>query len=92
MVIGSLTNPSRSDRQRQSCKACGRPDYFNFWVPDAIWAAVVPARLARKVVCLGCFDGFAREQGVPYAKHLSTLYFAGDRATFVFAVTTAVEA
>jgi hypothetical protein len=32
-------------RQRQTCKACGRPNKFDFHVPDKVWAAVVPPEL-----------------------------------------------
>lgn len=51
-----------------------------------MWAAVVPARLLRLVVCLACFDQFAREQGVLYATSVDSLYFAGEQATFEFSV------
>lgn len=70
--------------QQQTCKACGRPDYFNFSLPDAVWLAVVPANLRGRVVCLGCFDRFAREQNVRYAEYLTTIYFAGEQASFTF--------
>ena len=53
-------------------------------------AAVVPADLVNRVVCLGCFDEYAREAGVDYSGVLSTLYFAGDRAAFVFKVESSV--
>ena len=72
------------DSQRQTCKACGRPDKFDFHVPDDVWAAVVPANLANRVVCLYCFDDFAMKNGVEYAEHIHTIYFAGDQATFIF--------
>lgn len=75
---------------RQTCKACGRPDKFDFSLPDDVWAAVVPADLVNRVVCLGCFDEYAREAGVDYSGVLSTLYFAGDRAAFVFKVESSV--
>lgn len=71
-------------QQQQTCKACGRPDKFNFNVPDSIWEAVVPEHLKDRVVCLYCFDGFAREAGVWYAASMGTLYFAGEGAVFEF--------
>lgn len=74
--MGGATRPA--DPQRQTCKACGRPDYFNFKVPVKVWAAVVPKRLQRKVVCLGCFDAFACQRGVKYARTIRSMYFAGD--------------
>jgi hypothetical protein len=70
--------------QRQTCKACGRPDKFDFHVPDAIWQRVVPLRYRNRVLCLYCFDGFAAERGIEYAPHLRTLWFAGDGAKFEF--------
>jgi hypothetical protein len=71
---------------RQTCKSCGRRDKFDFNVPDSLWAAVVPTEFRNRVVCLACFDDFAREAGVDYSRDLTTLYFAGDRAAFVFKV------
>lgn len=71
---------------RQTCKECYRQDKFDFSVPDDVWAAVVPAELVNRVVCLACFDEFARRKGVDYAGALTTLFFAGDRAVFVFRV------
>lgn len=68
------------DSQRQTCKACHRPDKFNFHVPDQVWTEVVPPELRRLVVCLDCFDEFARRSGVEYASALSELWFAGDQA------------
>jgi hypothetical protein len=76
---------------RQTCKACGRPDKFDFSVPDRLWAAVVPPALLERVVCLGCFDEFAREAGVDYSGELTTLYFAGDQAAFVFRTESAAS-
>jgi len=66
------------------CKVCGRSDKFDFNVPDSIWAAVVPPKLRNKVICLACFDEFARSTRVDYSGTIQTLYFAGDRATFAF--------
>lgn len=70
--------------QRQTCKACGCPDKFDFHVPDRVWNEVVPREFVNKVVCLGCFDKFAYEKQVDYAESLDMLYFAGDRAIFRF--------
>ena len=78
-------------RQRQTCKACGRPDKFDFHVPDEVWAAVVPPELVTRVVCLFCFDEFAKRSGVSYAHHIERLYFAGDRASLIFAVEAATD-
>lgn len=72
--------------QRQTCKACQRPDKFDFHVPDKIWATVVPPELVRRVVCLFCFDEFAKQKGVSYAKHIDRLYFAGDSASLTFVI------
>ena len=72
--------------QRQTCKACGVPDKFNFRVPDEIWNAVVPHKLRNCVVCLGCFDDFAKRKDVAYATSLRSVVFAGDQATVQFNV------
>ena len=34
--------PYKVDPQQQTCKVCGRPDKFNFHVPDAVWEWIVP--------------------------------------------------
>ena len=74
---------------RQTCKVCGRPDKFDFTVPDRVWRDVVPLRFRKLVVCLFCFDGFARQRNIDYADYLRTLYFAGDKASFEFRVVKA---
>ena len=76
---------------RQMCKACGREDKFDFHVPDDIWKAVVPVRFRNRVLCLNCFDDYARRRQVDYAACLRTLYFAGDRAVFTFSTVSAVS-
>lgn len=70
--------------QRQTCKSCGRPDKFDFYVNDEIWISVVPDELKSKVVCLFCFDNFAYEKGIEYKNTINTLYFAGDAANLIF--------
>lgn len=67
----------------QRCKNCGCADGFNFHVPDHVWRAVVPKHLENRVVCLQCFDRFAKEKEVDYATSLSGLVFAGQKATFL---------
>lgn len=78
------------DASRQTCRVCGRPDKFNFYVPDEVWQEVVPAEFSSRVVCLYCFDGFAKERRVDYATRLSEVWFAGDAATFQFQVSRAI--
>lgn len=70
--------------RRQTCKACHRPDKFDFTVSDEVWRAVVPLELQTKVVCLNCFDDFAREAQVDYSNAIQLVYFAGDQACFQF--------
>ena len=74
----------RTDKQQQTCKVCGRPDKFNFDVPDDIWAAIVPAAFRDRVVCLSCFDEFAAIKGTDYTAHIKQLYFAGEHVSFQF--------
>ena len=76
---------------RQVCKACGRPDYWNFDVPDTLWAAIVPNELQNRVVCLQCFDAFALERGVKYAASLTAICFAGEMAALELAVARASD-
>ena len=68
--------------QRQRCKVCWNADGFDFHVPDAIWAMVVPQPFREHVVCLACFDAMANVGGIDYAPHVTTVYFAGDQAAF----------
>jgi hypothetical protein len=75
--------------QRQTCKACGLPDKLCFHLPDEIWCSIVPQKLQNRVVCLGCFDDFARSKDVNYATSLRVIYFAGDKAVFRLEVTEA---
>ena len=81
----------RLESSRQRCKVCGNADKLNFDLPDEIWAAAVPEEYRDRVVCLSCFDDFARERQVAYAGYLTTLYFAGDRASLVLHVAVAVD-
>jgi len=81
----------RASVMRQTCKVCGAPDFFNFDMPDNIWGLVVPPELRNHVVCLGCFDRFAKERGVKYAASLRHLYFAGEMAVFEFDVAKASD-
>lgn len=70
---------------QQTCKVCGRIDKFNFNVPDNIWARIVPHEFQNRVVCLSCFDDFAKEKNINYVDYIDELYFAGKRGTFIFA-------
>jgi len=71
---------------QQKCKVCGCRDKFNFNVPDEVWEKVVPPKFQNRVVCLACFDDFAKEKEVDYSTSLESLYFAGDRVTFEFSI------
>lgn len=76
--------PIGQTMRRQTCRVCGHVDKFNFDVPDDVWAAVVPVDYRFKVVCLACFDTFARKHSVDYAASLRAVCFAGDAAAFEF--------
>lgn len=65
---------------------CGRPDKFDFQVPDDIWRLIVPSKYQTKVVCLACFDDFATARDIDYSMSLRTLYFAGGKTSFKFEV------
>lgn len=74
----------RPDQQQQTCKVCGRPDYFNFHVSSETWWAVVPKVLLDTVVCLACFDMLAHKRGIDYSADLQTLYFSGAKLSVEF--------
>jgi hypothetical protein len=75
--------------KRQTCAVCKCKDKFNFHVPDNVWGRIVPAEYQNKVVCLSCFDEFARKAGIDYSDSLEVLYFAGNQATFKFQTVSA---
>jgi hypothetical protein len=75
----------------QTCKCCGRRDKFDFTVSDEIWELVIPLGLQNRVVCLPCFDRFAVQKRIDYAAALERLCFAGDKAVFNFAVSSAKD-
>ena len=70
--------------KRQECRVCGCEEKFNFHVHDEIWKKAVPQAYRNKVVCLSCFDNFARERNVAYSKSVVDLLFAGDKAAMKF--------
>ncbi len=74
---------------QQTCKVCRRPDKFDFNVPDELWKKIVPEDYTNRVVCLGCFDEFAKQRDLEYAHDIHTLYFAGEQASFIFSVRSA---
>ena len=75
--------------KRQRCRVCKCQDKFNFYVPDGIWREVVPHEYQDTVVCLSCFDEFARERNVDYSDVIELLYFAGSQASFKFQTVSA---
>ena len=77
--------------QRQSCHCCGAQDHIDFRVSDRAWAAIIPERLRTANVCLRCFDAFAAETGVAYAKDLTEVCFVGDRGSFTFVPRSALD-
>ena len=83
--------PQSADASQQTCKACGLPDKFNFQVPDALWASVVPESYRERVVCLPCFDEFAAGRGIRYAAAIVELCFAGRKGALVFRPTAAAD-
>jgi hypothetical protein len=78
--------------RRQRCAVCKCTDKFNFAVPDEVWREVVPHEYQNKVVCLQCFDEFARKENIDYSNALQTLYFAGSKAAFKFQAVLAQSA
>jgi len=77
--------------KRQKCTVCGCEDKFNFYVPDEVWQKIVPRQSRNRVVCLPCFDDFARKQNIDYADSIEVLYFAGRQASFKFQTVSAQD-
>jgi hypothetical protein len=75
--------------KRQRCRVCDCEDKFNFYVPDQVWQEIVPREYQNAVVCLPCFDEFARERNVDYSQMIEVLYFAGRQASFKFQTVSA---
>jgi hypothetical protein len=69
---------------RQRCKVCGCADGYDFHVSDEVWESIVPKKYQTKVVCLSCFDDFAKEIEADYSTSIKTLYFAGNNHGFKF--------
>ena len=78
--------------KRQRCQVCRCEDKFNFNVSDKLWREIVPVELHNKVVCLPCFDDFARRKNRAYAHSIDVLYFAGRQASFKFQAVQAENA
>ena len=83
-----MTTPQPLCHQ-QTCIVCGRKDCFDFHLPDWLWKSVLPQRHWEKVVCLCCFDEFAKMKSTDYAEYLDELYFAGQQVSFKFHVVSA---
>jgi hypothetical protein len=75
--------------KQQRCSVCRCVDKFNFYVPDPIWNDIVPPQNQNGVVCLPCFDEFAREKNFDYSDSIQVLYFAGTQASFKFRTVSA---
>lgn len=77
--------------KRQRCSVCHCDDKFNYYVPDQMWRRIVPSEYQNNVVCLPCFDDFARKQNVDYSDFIEVLYFAGSQASFKFQTVSAQD-
>jgi len=64
---------------QQTCKVCGNPDKFDYNLPDVIWQSVLPKEFHTRVVCLYCFDDYAKDKGIGYRDSFTKLYFAGKQ-------------
>lgn len=76
----------------QRCGVCKCADKFNFYVPDVLWREIVAEEYQNKVVCLPCFDEFARKRRIDYSESINALYFAGRQACFKFQTVLAQSA
>jgi len=66
---------------RQRCKVCGSRDKLDFHVADDVWREIVPRRYQNRVVCLACFDDFAKAKGADFSTALDSVVFAGDQVS-----------
>ena len=71
---------------RQRCKVCGCADKFDFQIEVAMWKQVLPMEYQNRVVCLSCFDDFAKKKEIDYSTSLEELCFAGDKNGFDFKI------
>lgn len=73
---------TESGFKRQRCRVCKCEDKFNYYVPDALWREIVAEEYQDKVVCLPCFDEFARKRRI-IIQSRSTCFIlrAGRRAS-----------
>ena len=55
---------------REICKCCHNINCVGFYVPNDIWALVVPYEFFRKALCLDCFIRFADEKGIEWDKDI----------------------
>lgn len=69
---------------QQTCKFCNQPDKFDFTLPNDVWQKALPKELHNRVVCLYCFDDFAKDANVFYGSKIQNLYFAGKQASLCF--------
>ena len=69
---------------RQRCKVCGNRDKFNFYIDDDVWKRVIPNKFQNRVVCLACFDDFAKEKEIDYTTSLKSLSFTGEDVVLFF--------
>jgi hypothetical protein len=84
-----ITETILGGHRRQTCRVCRYRDKFDFHVSDDVWQKVVPGKYQNGVVCLSCFDEFARKQNIDYSDSVEVLYFAGDQAIFKFQTVSA---
>jgi len=70
--------------RRQRCRVCECEEKYNFHVSDEIWEKVVPKQFQTRVVCLSCFDNFARQRDVDYSHSINDFSFVGDKAAVEF--------
>jgi len=73
-----------NEAKRPICQHCLTTDFFDFYVPDPVWEAIVPEKYRNGVLCLTCFDELAARKGINYT--LDFLYFAGVQMSFIFQV------
>ncbi len=83
-IIGNYTLKACRDPNQQTCKVCGRPDKFDFHIPDSVWCSIIPLEYRTRVVCLACLDELAADKEIDYSQHINELYFAGRNIALKF--------
>lgn len=72
-----------SDTLNLSCGHCGHWTYLDYRVDDEFWKQVVPEKMRLGVICLGCLDYMATENGLDISEHIEDVQYTGIKKTIL---------